>query len=372
MRQQILDFIFFAIEAGASSIILPSIALRVEDHLADLTGGGRANFTYMFDEDFFRSHMRAACPQIRIYSPTDIALEQAIRVPYRYQPTVPNRREVDKDTWVAATLSWLRHRTAIDSSVSTIVALEATLWEINTRSHLPDGFRRNFGQALRVHPDIRQFAAVAMSELTSDRYNISLDPTDHIHPRAFYGAHLRTESDAAASGYLSTDPGINPEDTEYPANWTVQTDVYLKQAMTYGLSTIFAASGDAYELERFRTKGAEHDPPISIVTKWDLLSAEDSKALKELHWDQQALVDLEVLKKCSVFGGYAKSSFAWYIAVARTELMAEKRASGVTTAMDAWNAPKWGDGRVTFDNGMNMLFGRCATIEHRVFAGVWP
>lgn len=373
VRQHFLDFVFFAIEAGASSIILPGMGLRVEDHLFDTIGAGRVNFTHMFDESFFRSTMRKACPQIHIYSPTDPEVALATRVQDRYEPIVPyNRRDADHDAWVEAITSWLRDRKAIDTTTPTIVSLGVTLWEINTRSHLPLGFRRNFGQPLRIHPNIRKFAAVAMSKFTSAPYNIPLNPTEHIHPHAFYGAHLRTEADALEAGFLSSDPNVNPLSTEYPANWTVQTDAYLSQATRYGLTTIFAASGNETDLERFRIKAAQRDPAILVLTKWDLLPRDESRALLKMHWDQQALVDLEILKKCSVFGGYSKSSFSWYVAVTRTEHMEAEQASGATTVMDAWTAPKWGDGTVSFDNGLNMLIGRKENIENRAPLGLWP
>lgn len=373
VRQHFLDFFFFAIEAGASSIILPGMALRVEQHLIDTTGAGHGNFTYMFDEAYFRSTMREACPQLHIYSPTDPVLELATRLPDRYQPIIPySRRDIDHDAWVELTTSWLNDRKALNTTAPVIVSLDVTLWEVDTRNNLPLGFRREFSQHLRIRPDIRQFAAVAMSGLTSAPHNISLDPTDHIHPNAFYGAHLRTESDAVEAGFFSSDPSINPISAEYAANWTVQTDAYLTQATRYGLTTIFAASGNETDLERFRVKAAEYTPSIVVLTKWDLLPRYESQALAKLHWDQQALVDLEILKRCSVFGGYSKSSFSWYIAVTRTEYMEAQQDSGMTTIMDGWSATTWGDGTKSFDNGLNMLIGRRETIEIRAPLGLWP
>jgi hypothetical protein len=72
------------------------------------------------------------------------------------------------------------------------------------------------------------------------------------------------------------------------------------------LSVIYAASGDPTDLERFKTKAAANDPPLTVVTKWDLLSESEGKTLAEsFHWDQQGLVDLEILWRSSVFGGLA-------------------------------------------------------------------
>jgi hypothetical protein len=49
-----------------------------------------------------------------------------------------------------------------------------------------------------------------------------------------------------------------------------------------------------------------------VIDKWDLLDEPTSAGLKALQWDQQALIDLEILMRCSVFGGMAKSSFACF------------------------------------------------------------
>lgn len=54
-----------------------------------------------------------------------------------------------------------------------------------------------------------------------------------------------------------------------------------------------------------------------MATKFDVLSATDAEALRELTLDQQALVDFLVVLKASDFAGIAHSSFAWNIALKR-------------------------------------------------------
>lgn len=55
----------YAIDAGAA-IILPTLNIRSEDELSDLTNG-TAPLSYLFDETRFQSRSRIACPQMKIY-----------------------------------------------------------------------------------------------------------------------------------------------------------------------------------------------------------------------------------------------------------------------------------------------------------------
>ena len=60
IRINILDFMFFAVEAGAS-IMLPRFAGRSETDLTNLWAS-RAPFDHFFDEAWFLSAMSEACP----------------------------------------------------------------------------------------------------------------------------------------------------------------------------------------------------------------------------------------------------------------------------------------------------------------------
>ena len=105
---------------------------------------------------------------------------------------------------------------------------------------------------------------------------------------------------------------------------------------------------------------------LTVLDKWDLLDEAQTTALKKLHWDQQALVDLEILMRCSLFGGMAKSSFAFMIAMARTAWMEEQGY-----VMDPW-AAKHRDAFVAFENRLNKIWGRNQLNEERVPKGAWP
>jgi hypothetical protein len=96
-----------------------------------------------------------------------------------------------------------------------------------------------------------------------------------------------------------------------------QTAHYFSLAKSSSLAVIYMASGDAEDSPRMANDGKQLVPPITVVTKQDLLSAEEMKVLSALRWDQQALVDYIVLQKSSYFGGIAESSFSEMVAMSR-------------------------------------------------------
>lgn len=399
VRAEHLDFLFYAIETGAS-IILPGMAVRREDELFDVWGAGHAGFGNMFDETWFREAMGKACSQMKIYDqPGEGEGWENIgrKVGEVYEPRVPKaRRHSSREEWVEQTILWLRERDIFLGSEElseqerpSIVGVERTMWETDTRS-LPPLFRRNFGQVLRIRPDIRSYAALALSTLaTPSFYSLAfpllpLDPSSPIHLHAFYGAHLRTESDTITAGWQAPaeENGLSSL-TELGLNFSAQTDNYISHALSQNLNLIYAASGNATEIARFKEKAAAaihpNHPPLKVISKWDLLPIKQAEELRALHWDQQALVDLEILKRASAFGGMAKSSFAFTIAMARTE---ELELEGMV--MDPWDF-RWreavlgkerengGQGwPVAFDNGRDRIWGRNEACEGRVPRGAWP
>jgi hypothetical protein len=231
----------------------------------------------------------------------------------------------------------------------TVVNCERTLWNFDTRS-LPMGLRRNFGQVLQVRPDVRALAAEVVKNL-AERFDLPIDPRDAVPKGAFYGAHLRIEKDAESAGWLSN------------ANFTSQTDAYIDQAVKHGLSVIYAASGDLEGLEHFKAKGMAHRPAVRVVTKMDLL---EEGAMDDLTWDQQALVDWEVLQRCSVFGGIVKSSFSFNVAMARGQWLEDGGKM-----MEPYRVQHDEDG-VAYDDGLSRILNRDGFHEQRIPRGMWP
>lgn len=348
-----LDFLFQSIEAGAS-IILPGMASCSNEDLSNVWAS-RAPFDEFFDEEWFWNTMTEACPEMAVYKPQpNQPLKEA--VPGHFHP---QSRRVDADFdnnkkgYLEGLQTFLDESGRVEPDGLTLVNLERTLWDIDTRS-LPEGFRRNFGQLLRINPTIRRLAAVVVQPL-SLQYSIDIDPRDAVPKRAFYGAHLRTEADAQNAGWLG-------EGT----NFTVQTDTYIQHALKHKLKVIYVASGNAIDLALFQQKAFSHAPPLNVTSKYDLLPPNEAAALKELTWDQQALVDYKVLQRCSIFGGFVKSSFSYNIAMTRNQWLDDQGRIA-----DPWMVQHSEDG-VSFDDGISRFLGRDSFHEQRIPRRMWP
>jgi hypothetical protein len=190
----------------------------------------------------------------------------------------------------------------------------------------------------------------------ASKHNIRVDPRDAIPRAAFYGAHLRTEADARNAGWLN----------EPNSNFSAQTDAYIAQALKHNLHTIYVASGNATDLALFKAKAAAHRPPLNVTSKFELLPRNEAAALRELSWDQQALVDYAVLQRCSIFGGVVKSSFSYRIAITRNQWLEDQgRVS------DPWFVMHEEVG-VAFDDGISRILGRDGWHELRIPRGTWP
>ncbi|KAK3716694.1 hypothetical protein LTR37_006324 [Vermiconidia calcicola] len=354
VRGNVLDFIFFAIEAGAS-IVLPGRAARSQEDISNVWAA-HAPFDTFFDEEWFMHTMGQACPEMKIYKP-EANQQLADALPGNYLPHT-RRIDVDPDATKMAYLehldAWLKEKPEYSPENLTLVNLERTLWDIDTRS-LPLGFHRNFGQTLRTNPAIARLAAIVVQNLASN-YRLLLDPRDAIPKRAFYGAHLRTEADAKNAGWLE----------EPHSNFSMQTDAYIKQALKHKLKVIYVASGNATDLELFKDKAAAHRPPLNVTSKLDLLPPSEAAAIRDLTWDQQALIDYEVLQRSSVFGGVVKSSFSYNIAMTRNQRIVD---SGLVR--DPWYVMHQEEG-VAFDDGLSRILGRDGWHEMRIPRGMWP
>lgn len=364
MRAEFLDFLFYAMEAGAS-IILPGMARRSEAKLFDVWGAGRADFATLFDRDWFEKSLAEACPEMKVWESIEAVGEHARKVEGMYRPEYPlARRDTTKEKWLEETDAWLRARNiTAESEEVAIVDVGRTMWEVNTRETMP-GLRVALPMVLRINPDIRAFAGIAMAALERifrEDFPRPMVPTDRLHQKAFYGAHLRTEADTVDAGWQTP-----CSETECGLNWTAQTDAYMQHAVKNELKIIYVASGNATEIERFKVKAAANNVRLTVVDKWDLLDEQQSTELKSMHWDQQALVDLEILMRCSVFVGMAKSSFAFMIAMARSAWMEEQGY-----VMDPW-AAKHKDAFVAFEDRFNQIWGRNQLNEERVPEGAWP
>ena len=307
IRNFILTCVRYAIDAGASQIILPRIQRRSEENLGNLFTSGFQPFDYFFDEDHFRNALGTNCPQMKIHnSPDDIPnADVRLKVGEFYPKDLGDldgcdgrgvNRHLDQfrgkfDNWLNTT----RHTPNATHPV-TIRLKWATFFEWPIYRDGPE-FAATFGDILRLHPDIQTLAAKALSAMSAF---VGVEPNGKTLDAPYLGVHLRTESDAL---------GFWP-------NYDEQSSGYLAQADKRGIKHAYLACGNATEGQRFADQAWETHK-LNVTTKLDLLKGEDLQNLTDLSWDQQALVDYLVLSKSTHFTGCSFSSFTMNIAFKR-------------------------------------------------------
>ncbi|KEQ98682.1 hypothetical protein AUEXF2481DRAFT_1525 [Aureobasidium subglaciale EXF-2481] len=366
VRGNIFDFLGLAILTG-SSIMLPSFQSRSAEDLSALWNG-KIPFDTFFDTEHFVSTFASACPKMDIYQPST---DHSLLPPLHNRYSMPSMRQdlhpeslgtENPNTPEAAVENfshWLKAQPDYDAQKTSLVSVGRTLWEgLDTRA-LPSAVRRDFGNSLRLVPEVRRLAAIVTYNLARQYHIHTIDPRLPYYPSAFLGAHLRTEIDAKNAGWL------NDEGAAAHANFTGQTDAYLSQAVERGLNVIYVASGNSSEISHFAQKAwSRHN--FNVTSKASLLSDSDLEALNNLTWDQQGLVDYEVLRRSSYLAGFARSSFAFNIAITRNEFVGVnqevlRRRPGDVRKED-----------VAFDDGISKIWGRFVWQEERMLRGAWP
>lgn len=355
VRGNLLDFLFFAIESG-SSIMLPAFAARSKEDPSSLFNG-KIPFDTFFDESYFITTLAKTCPKMAVYK-AEREEDKIEPLPDRYiPPTMRLDIEAGKTpkAAVADFVSWLEGQKVVLNSKPVLVSIGRKLWDGPDTRSMPLNVRRDFGGLLRLHPIVRRLAATVTYNL-AHRFQLEMDPILSYYPQAYYGAHLRTESDAAKAGWLGDQPH---------ANFTSQTNTYLDAAAKRKLNVIYTASGSLDDLGNF-TEKAWAGYHINVTHKHDLLSGDELEALNQLSWDQQALVDYEVLQRCSYFSGFVKSSFSFNIAITRNVLVELEGRSQEPFR----RSPT--DPTVAFADGLSTVWGRDEWHELKIPRGAWP
>jgi hypothetical protein len=273
-------------------------------------------FSYVIDTDFFIESFSKACPQVTLYA-NDTALPMIVTPEtqfnltcYELAPKLQWHTLIDMPPaeWRKAFDDWIRHETrAPDFSADK----PAFFYILNNLLRWPfiydtNDFVAQFGRILRPREDTRRIAGAVLWSM-SEIYKLNLDyssPAGQLPEGKFMGAHLRTAADATKVGW----PGYDSQETNY-----------MHAANMSNLDLIYLTTGAPDDAKRF-TKTAKNNG-ITVTSKELLLKGKDfkqeRKILESLTWDQRALVDLEVLFRCSYFVGMFESSFSWNVALRR-------------------------------------------------------
>ncbi|RFU28951.1 hypothetical protein B7463_g7396, partial [Scytalidium lignicola] len=359
-----LNCMRYAIEAGATTVILPRLGARSENDLIDLGGEKRSvELSTLFDVSYFLDEWKEACPQIRsVVSDSEVPnlnlTATSPRIDPRHVKKFKTRKYliVDPTGWREAFDIWMGKNSVFKTMSAknpVRVRQNLVLFEWNREVH-PLDFVHSFPRLFQHTIQTRRLAASVLWHLeknlshpvVSDTILFSSSPPskvnslgpDRLTYSGFMGAHLRVARDAAIAKW----PG-----------YEAQAPFYLAEAKRLNLTTIYLATDAAKHRDQFRTD-AEREG-ISVIVKEDLLDVEELAELQSLTWDQQALVDFDVLMYCSWFSGFVRSSFSWMLALRRGTLP----EAGTPTITD---------GEEYRDN-LSALVGRHDKINPE---GLWP
>ncbi|KAI8635461.1 hypothetical protein F5Y19DRAFT_461086 [Xylariaceae sp. FL1651] len=342
IRNYILTCLRYAIEAGATGLQVPRIRTRSAGDKANLFKEYRP-LGYMFSERHFRDALGAACPHISLFpaqgesgggleaipgvaakaSREGLPPERMVRriTPKEFgglrggcDQRDPNRHT---DRFGPAFRTWMRD-TAAD------LGLRPTSWENPMLVRLSWGvlwdwpvFRdgpelaASFGGLLRIREDILELADGIVRAVRESAESVVVEAdSGRGNERAagkklggtFLGVHLRTEEDALS---------------QWPT-YANQSRGYLQEAEKQGFrgGVAYLASGSEKEARRF-AEDAQTLMRLNVKSKYDLVQGQELEKLKALSWDQQALVDFDVLVRSDYFVGVSPSSFSINVALKR-------------------------------------------------------
>lgn len=333
IRNFILTCLRYAVEAGATGLVMPTVQTRNEENLADLFRAPKLPFSYFFDEGHFRQSLRSACPQIIIYNEVasipglDVQDLQMGKV--RPEQITPSHfglrggcdsRDLNRHASLfgqrfRASLSEEEERLGrgpVSASNPKLVRMNwGVQWNYPVYKDGPE-FVATFGGLLKFRGDILELgrltvAAMKMTAAESKSgVNVEVEGEVEVGDRqsSFIGVHLRTENDA-----LSTWPSFEG-----------QVNAYLAKASTLRPPQRYAyiATGNATEAAKFSSLALSQQA-LHVFTKHELLSNFPNllRQLESLSWDQQALIDFVVLLQADFFLGVSPSSFSMNVALKR-------------------------------------------------------
>ncbi|KAI8160802.1 hypothetical protein K4K49_002354 [Colletotrichum sp. SAR 10_70] len=349
VRGTILDFLYEAMLFGVH-IVMPSYVKRTDANLDWMDeSNGYYDYDNLFDKGWFLRQMGEHCPQMKIYpTPEDAPVKATLKGEYT-APGARSDKSPDKtEEGVRVSLdAWLKSQEDYVENTPSLMPITAGF--LGFDFYAKPGLRTALGRLVRVTPAVRELAAEAMWTMR-ERFDLTatLDPREQIPRGAYCGVHLRTEDDAARSGWLKAEAGFDG-----------QTDWHIATCGGLGLRVIYVATGEKKDIERFAVK-AKEKAGIIVVGKNDLLDEPAlATALGNMSWDQQGALDYEVLARSSYFSGPSMSSFSWSLAIRRHF---NSEGDGSAKWMNPY-AINEDEPRVTYDDGLSRIILKAARVD---------
>ncbi|KAL8414173.1 hypothetical protein RB594_005411 [Gaeumannomyces avenae] len=334
VRNGHLQCIRLAIELGASGLILPEIIQRSEHDIAKAVPNSKGpvrgvSLDYFFDKEHLTTSLGRLCPQMKLYSSiNDLANVPSVlngiklEIPKAFASKAVVPISLVHGTVVADVQKLSQavraHIKSKDDAKLRPLKMQlpwAAFWYPVASD--PPEFVASFGRLLRVRADARRLAAETLFALRAS-YGLDLDPrrtrpsgsgpeTGGALTKSFIGVRLRTDRD------------IQVKSPPWPS-YVDQAPHFLGLMAERKAPVMYLAQG-ASAVNETSLKARGEDLGATVVTKWDLLEGAglqaEVQALHALSWDQQSLVDYEVMLRAGLVAGIAHSSFAWNLAARR-------------------------------------------------------
>ncbi|KAL8355801.1 hypothetical protein RB601_001213 [Gaeumannomyces tritici] len=318
----------------ASGLILPEIIQRSEHDIAKAVPNSKGpvrgvSLDYFFDKEHLTTSLGRLCPQMKLYSSiNDLANVPSVlngiklEIPKAFASKAVVPISLVHGTVVADVQKLSQavraHIKSKDDAKLRPLKMQlpwAAFWYPVASD--PPEFVASFGRLLRVRADARRLAAETLFALRAS-YGLDLDPrrarpsgsgpeTGGALTKSFMGVRLRTDRD------------IQVKSPPWPS-YVDQAPHFLGLMAERKAPVMYLAQG-ASAANETSLKARGEDLGATVVTKWDLLEGAglqaEVQALHALSWDQQSLVDYEVMLRAGLVAGIAHSSFAWNLAARR-------------------------------------------------------
>lgn len=325
IRNFILTCLRYAIEAGATGFVLPTIETRSKADLAQLFGGQRP-FDYFFDTQHFLHSLRDACPSLTVYDRIEDVPNLEVKKP---EPLLPKEmgeragcdyRDLNRHTdafrrtlhaWVTDSAAKFNLPPMSELYPRVVQPVWGVQWEWPVAK---DGaeYTNSVGGLLRFREDILELGKGIVNVMRKRSAGTAAKTG------TFAGIHLRTESDAL----------------DFWPTFDTQASQFVQSVNDKGYAWVYLATGNTTEAAKLRHQfdAAQKDDnkktnenkdkdenKVQILTKGQLLKDQPRllQMLQSMTWDQQALIDYIVLVSCDYFLGVSPSSFSMTIAAKR-------------------------------------------------------